>query len=98
LLSLEDYRVRSLEAMQAHWCLVFVAYSLLHLACLPPPSKRPGKRPAAPNQSIGAICLQQAQALIQALILFAHDRLQQGRSAATVFQDLFAKQQPEVIA
>jgi SRSO17 transposase len=98
LLGLEDYRVRSLEAMQAHWCLVFVAYSLLHLACLPPPSNRQGKRPAIPNQSIGAICRQQGQALIQALILFAHDRLQQGQSAAAVFQELFAKQQPEVMA
>jgi SRSO17 transposase len=98
LLGLEDYRVRSLEAMQAHWCLVFVAYSLLHLACLPPSSNRPGKRPVAPSQSIGAVCRQQAQALIQALILFAHDRLQQGQSAATVFQDLFAKQQPQVTA
>lgn len=98
LLGLEDYRVRSLEAMQAHWCLVFVAYSLLHLACLPPPSNWQGKRPVAPTQSIGDVCRQQGQALIQALILFAHDRLQQGQSAATVFQELFAKQQPEVMA
>jgi SRSO17 transposase len=98
LLGLDDYRVRSLEAMQSHWCLVFLAYSLLHLACLPPSSKRQGKGPAVPIQSIGEICRQQAQALIQALILFAHDRLQAGQSAVKVFQDLFAKQQPEVMA
>ncbi len=36
LLGLDKYRMRSAEAIQKHWCLVFVAYSLLHLACLPP--------------------------------------------------------------
>ncbi len=35
-LGLDKYRIRSAEAIQKHWCLVFVAYSLLHLACLPP--------------------------------------------------------------
>jgi hypothetical protein len=48
--------------------------------------------------SIREICRQQGQALIQALILFTHDRLQAGQSAVKVFQDLFAKQQPEVMA
>lgn len=96
LLGLGDYRMRTLEAIQAHWCLVFVAYSLLHLACLPPSSpKRRGKVPTLPNQSIGEACRQQGQALIQALILFAHDLLQQGHSAAQVFSELFAKQQGE---
>jgi SRSO17 transposase len=97
LLGLDDYRIRSLEAIETHWCLVFVAYSSLHLACLPPPAKSPAKRPTVPNQSIGAICRQQAQALIQALILFAHEQLQQGHSAAAVFQLLFAKQQLAVM-
>lgn len=98
LLGLEDYRMRTLEAIQAHWCLVFVAYSLLHLACLPPSSpKRRGKVPSLPSQSIGEACRQQGQALIQALILFAHDLLQQGHSAAQVLSDLFAKQQGEPI-
>jgi hypothetical protein len=97
-LGLGDYRMRTLEAIQAHWCLVFVAYSLLHLACLPPSlPKGRGKPPARPSQSIGAACRQQSQALIQDLILFAHDLLQQGRSAAQVFHDLFAKQQGEVM-
>lgn len=94
LLGLGDYRMRTSEAITAHWCLVFVAYSLLHLACLPPSSpKRRGKVPTLPIQSIGEACRQQGQALIQALILFAHDLLQQGNSAAQVFSDLFAKQQ-----
>jgi hypothetical protein len=89
----------SFEAIQTHWCLVFVAYSLLHLACLPPPSsKGQGKPPLRPSQSIGEICRQQSQLLIQKLILFAHDQLQQWQSAAQVFSHLFAKQQPQVFA
>ena len=34
-LGLNQYRMRTAKAIQKHWCLVFVAYSLLHLACLP---------------------------------------------------------------
>jgi hypothetical protein len=34
-LGLDAYRMRNAEAMQKHWCLVFVAYSLLPLDCLP---------------------------------------------------------------
>jgi DDE superfamily endonuclease len=34
-LGFNAYRMRSAEAMGKHWCLVFVAYSLLHLTCLP---------------------------------------------------------------
>lgn len=98
LLGLGDYRMRTLEAIQAHWCLVFVAYSLLHLAGLPPSSpKGRGKPPTRPRQSIGESCRQQGQALIQSLILFAHDLLQQGHSAAQVFSNLFTKQQGEVM-
>jgi SRSO17 transposase len=97
LLGLDQYRVRSDSAMQSHWCLVFVAYSLLHLACLPPSSKPPkGKRPAHPIQTIGEVVRQQGQALIEQLILFAHEQLQQGQKAARVFAKLFAKQQKQV--
>jgi SRSO17 transposase len=35
-LGLDEYRMRNAEAIGKHWCLVFVAYSLLHLDCLPP--------------------------------------------------------------
>ena len=34
-LGFNDYRMRSTEAIGKHWCVVFVAYSLLHLTCLP---------------------------------------------------------------
>ncbi|NJM48494.1 MAG: hypothetical protein HC860_21880 [Alkalinema sp. RU_4_3] len=57
-----------------------------------------GKGPTVPDRSIGEIYRQQGQALIEGLILFAHDRLQEGQSAAMVFQRLFAKQQREVMA
>jgi SRSO17 transposase len=88
-LGLDEYRMRHAEAIQKHWCLVFVAYSLLHLDCLPPsPTKS-----CLPIKTIGEACRQQTQALIEALILQAHERLQQGQKAQDVFAYLFAKQQ-----
>src|SRR5215212_11614359 len=73
-LGLDEYRMRNAEAVGKHWCLVFVAYSLLHLDCLPPsPSKG-----SLPVKTIGEACRQQAQALIEALILYAHEQLQRG--------------------
>jgi len=93
-LGLAAYRMRSTTAIQKHWCLVFVAYSLVHLACLPPrPLAGTTRFPTRPIKTIGEVCRQQAQSLIQALILYAHDLLQAGESAQDVFQKLFAKQQ-----
>jgi SRSO17 transposase len=93
-LGLATYRMRTAEAIQKHWCLVFVAYSLAHLDCLPTrPETRTGKLPTHPIKTLGDVCRQQGQALIQALILYAHDLLQQGNSVQTVFAQLFAKQQ-----
>ena len=82
------YRMRNAEALQKHWCLVFVAYSFLHLDCLPPAPTKGN----LPTKTIGEACRQQAQALIQALLLHVHDQLQQGQSAPDVFARLFAKQ------
>ena len=88
-LGLNEYRMRNAEAIGKHWCLVFVAYSLLHLDCLPPsPTKS-----SSPLKTIGEACRQQAQALMQALILYAHERLQLGQRAEDIFAYLFAKQQ-----
>src|SRR5437667_10506208 len=42
----------------------------------------------------GEACRQQAQALIEALILYAHEQLQRGQQAVELFAALFAKQQP----
>ncbi len=81
--------MRSAEAMGQHWCLVFVAYSFLHLDGLPP-SPRKGSLPV---KTIGEACRQQAQALIEALILYAHEQLQRGQQAVDIFATLFAKQQ-----
>jgi len=88
-LGLDEYRMRDAEAIQKHWCLVFVAYSLLHLDCLPP-SLNKGHLPI---KTIGEAGRQQAQALIEALIQQAHERLQHGQKAKDVFAHLFAKQQ-----
>jgi len=88
-LGLDEYRMRNAEAIGKHWCLVFVAYSFLHLDCLPPsPTKG-----SLPVKTIGEACRQQAQALMQALILYAHERLQLGQRAEDIFAYLFAKQQ-----
>jgi hypothetical protein len=89
-LGLDEYRMRNAEAIKKHWCLVYVAYSFLHLDCLPPsPTKG-----SLPRKTIGEACRQQAQALIEALILYAHEQLQRGQQAVDIFATLFAKQQP----
>jgi hypothetical protein len=89
-LGLDTYRMRSAEAIGKHWCLVFVAYSFLHLDCLPS-SLTKG---SLPIKTIGEACRQQAQALMQAVILYAHERLQLGQRVEDIFGYLFAKQQP----
>jgi len=89
-LGLDAYRMRNAEAMQKHWCLVFVAYSFLHLDCLP---SSPTKG-SLPIKTIGEACRQQAQALMQAFILYAHEHLQLGQRVEDIFGYLFAKQQP----
>lgn len=93
-LGLDEYRMRNAKAIQKHWCLVFVAYSLLHLDCLPPSLNKS----RLPVKTIGEACRQQAQALIEALILHAHDRLLQGQDAVDIFAQLFAKQQVPMLA
>ena len=91
-LGLDEYRIRNAEAMQKHWCLVFVAYAFLHLDCLPPsPTKG-----SLPIKTIGEACRQQAQALMQALMLYAHERLQLGQRVEDIFAYVFAKQQPVI--
>src|SRR5215470_17988777 len=82
--------MRHAEAIQKPWCLVFVAYSFLHLDCLPP-SLTQG---SLPIKTIGEACRQQAQALMQAVIVYAHERLQLGQRVEDIFGYLFAKQQP----
>lgn len=89
LLGLDEYRMRTAQAFQKHWSLVFVAYSLLHLDCL---TASLPKKLRSPSKSIGAATRQQAQSLIQDLILFAHDALNKGQDVSQVFSFLFAKQ------
>jgi DDE superfamily endonuclease len=87
-LGFNEYRMRSAEAIGKHWCLVFVAYSLLHLTCLP-------AVPDGPKhliQTIGDACRQQGRALLQRLLMFVHDQLSHGATVDHVFERLFAKQ------
>jgi hypothetical protein len=89
-LGLDEYCMRNAAAIGKHWGLVFVAYSLWHLDCLPP-SLTQG---SLPIETIGEACRQQAQALLQAVSLYAHERLQLGQRVEDIFGSLFAKQQP----
>ena len=87
-LGFNEYRMRSIEAIGKHWCLVFVAYSLLHLTCLP----------AVPDgtqgliQTLGDACRQQGRALLQRLLVFVHDQLSHGATVDHLFGQLCAKQ------
>jgi hypothetical protein len=92
-LGFNEYRMRSAEAIGKHWCLVFVAYSLLHLTCLP---AGPGRTQGL-MQTIGDACRQQGRALLQKLLLFVHEQLSGGATAEHVFAHLFAKQQDMVL-
>ena len=87
-LGFDAYRMRSTEAIGKHWCLVFVAYSLLHLTCLPAVSDRT----QGLIQTIGDACRQQGRALRQQLLVFVHERLSHGATADPIFNQLFAKQ------
>jgi len=93
-LGLDEYLMRNAKAIGKHWCLVFVAYSLLHLDCLPSPLAEE----QAPTKSIGEACRQQARALIELLVIHAHQMLQNGESAKSVFDSLFAKQLAYAVA
>jgi SRSO17 transposase len=91
-LGFNEYRMRSTQAIGKHWSLVFMAYSLLHLTCLPAvPDRTKGL-----IQTIGDACRQQGRALLQRLLVFVHDQLSQGTTVDHVFARLFAKQQSMV--
>lgn len=89
LLGLDEYRMRTAQAFQKHWSLVFVAYSLLHLDCL---TASLSKKQSDPIKSIGEAARQQAMFLIQDLLLYAHGVIESGQSVHHLFEILFAKQ------
>jgi len=89
-LGLNDYRMRKSNAIQKHWSLVFVAYSFLHLACLPASRREKVK---VPIQTIGQIVRQQTRKLIESLLLHTHELLEQGVDVSQVFTQLFVKQE-----
>lgn len=88
-LGLNDYRMRKAKAIHKHWSLVFVAYSFLHLACLPASRRHQVHQPV---KTIGQVIRQQTQQTIESLILYAHQLLNQGDDIRQVFNQLFAKQ------
>jgi SRSO17 transposase len=88
-LGLNKYRMRKAEAIQKHWCLVFVAYSFLHLDCLPASRRCKVHKPI---KTIGQIVRQQTRQLIETLLLHTHKLLDQGIDVSQVFAELFAKQ------
>jgi hypothetical protein len=80
-LGFNDYRMRSTAAIGNHGCLVFVASSLLHLTCLPAvPDRTKGL-----SHTIGDACRQQGRAVLQKLLIFAHDQLSCGVPADHLF-------------
>jgi len=87
-LGLNKYRMRSAEAIQKHWCLVFVAYSFLHLDCLPTSRRKVYK----PIKTIGQVIRKQTQKLIEQLLLHSYKLFAQGVNETEVFYQLFAKQ------
>jgi hypothetical protein len=92
-LGFNEYRRRSAEAIGNHGCLVFVAYSLLHLTCLPTVSDRT----KGLLHTIGDACREQGRALRQKLLVFVHDRLSDGATVDHVFAQLCATQRGIVL-
>lgn len=88
-LGLNEYRMRKAEAIKKHWCLVLVAYWMLRLDCL---RASPIKEKLHPIKTIGEVCRQQGQAVMESLIMYSHKLLIEGKSATEVFSNLFAKQ------
>ncbi len=94
-LGLNDYRMRTSKAIHRHLALVFVAYSFLHLHCLPTSRRQKVKTPI---QTIGQIIRLQTRLLIENLLLHTHELIEQGIDVTQVFTQLFAKQEYTMIA
>ena len=93
-LGCNEDRMRSAEAIGKHWCLVFAAYSLLPLTCLPAVPDRTKNL----SQAIGDACRPQGRALLQQLLVFVHDRLSSGVTVDHVFAYLCAQKRGRVPA
>jgi hypothetical protein len=85
--------MRSAETIGKQWCLVFAAYSLWHLTCLP---AVPG-RTWSLMHAMGDACRQQGRTVLWRILLFVHDQLSRGATVAQVFTQVFAKQQSEIL-
>jgi hypothetical protein len=92
-LGFHESRRRSAKAIGNHGCLVVVAYSLVHLTCLPTVPDRP----QGLIHTMGDACRPQGRALLQKLLLFVHEPLSQGATADHVFGQFCAKQRGMVL-
>ena len=61
------------------------------------PASVTDKKQLAHQNHRGSVSSEQAQALIEALILYAHERLQLGQRAEDIFAYVFAKQQTVMV-
>jgi DDE superfamily endonuclease len=86
-LGFNAYRMRRIEAMGKHWCVVFVADSLWHLTCLPTGSERT----RGLIQPMGDACRQQGRALLHRLWLFVHEQLSRGVQVDQLLAQILAK-------
>jgi hypothetical protein len=93
-LGVNEYRMRSIEAIGQHWCLVCVASSLLPLTCLPPGSERT----RGLIHPMGDAWRQQGRAVLPRLSVFGHDQRSQGAPVDQVFARLWARQRGMVPA
>jgi len=91
LLGLDTYRMRDAQAIHKHWSLVFLAHGFLHLESLRSSTQKGHK---VPGKSLGEVCREQSQALVEKLILYAYEQLTRGEEAILLFARLFARLQP----
>jgi hypothetical protein len=79
-LGVNAYRMRSAEAIGTHGGVVVVAYALVHRTCLPTvPDRTRGL-----IHTMGDACRQPGRALLQKVLVFAHDHRSHGTTAEDV--------------
>lgn len=89
-----EYQMRKMIAIQNHWYLVFLSYSLLHLDILNSSLEKGKDR----LQTIGEACRHQSQALVKSLVLWVHRQLSKGIRMETIMDTLYPKSSKLCIA
>jgi len=81
-----DYQMRKMIAIQKHWYLVFLSYSLLHLDILNSSLKKDENR----FKTIGEVCRHQSQALVKSLVIWIHRKISKGIRLETIMDTLYS--------